>query len=392
MARRILLLGMAIVLALAAAATYGRQYMPGPLAQFLPGAAAQQPPQQQQQQQRGQGGRVVPVTTASATRQQVPVKVDALGTVMPIASVAIKSRVETTIVQVHFEDGAFVNKNDLLFTLDSRQLEAQIRQAEGLLAREKATLEGAERDFARYTELAAKNATTQVNVDNARTQTNIGRAVMRATEATIESLKVQLDYHKIRAPIAGKISAASVKAGNFVRPADAAPLATIVQIAPIYVSFSVPQRLLPDVRNAAARGSGEVRVAVPGEDEPELGKVTMIDNTVDSTSGMVSLRATMDNRDGNLWPGTLVNTQLTLRSEEAVTVPSAAVQVGQAGSYVFVVKNGVAAVQPVTVARTADQQAVISKGLEGGETIVTDGQLLLADGVRVNPRQPRAGS
>jgi RND family efflux transporter MFP subunit len=334
----------------------------------------------------------VPVIIATAIRKEVPVKVDSLGTVTPIAAVAIKSRVETTIMQVHFEDGAFVKKDELLFTLDSRQLEAQVRQADGLLARERATLEGAERDFARYTDLAAKNATTQVNVDNAKTQTNIWRAAVRATEATIESLKVQLDYHRIRAPIAGKISAASVKVGNFVRPADAASLATIVQIAPIYVSFSVPQRLLPDVRGAAASGSAEVRVTIPGEGEPEIGKVTMIDNAVDSTSGMVSLRATMGNPDGNLWPGTLVNTQLTLRTERAVTVPAAAVQVGQGGSYVFVVKNGAAAVQPVTVARVADQQAVISKGLEGGETIVTDGQLLLADGVRVNPRPPKAGS
>jgi RND family efflux transporter MFP subunit len=293
---------------------------------------------------------------------------------------------------VHFSDGAFVKQGDLLFTLDSRQLQAQIRQAEGLLARERAQLEGAERDLARFTELFAKNATTQVNVDNAKTQANIWRAAMRATEGTLESLKVQLDYHTIRAPISGKISAASVKLGNFVRPADSAPLATIIQIAPIYVTFSVAQRLLPDVRHAAASGAAQVRVNIPGEGEPESGKLTMIDNTVDSTSGMVSLRATMDNVDGNLWPGTLVNTQLTLRTEQAVAIPSAAVQIGQAGTYVFLVKNGAAAVQPVTVARTIEQEAVISKGLEGGEVVVTDGQLLLADGVRVSQRPPRAGS
>jgi RND family efflux transporter MFP subunit len=387
---KLLLVGVAIVLSLAAAATYGRPYLPAQVAQLLPGAAARQPAQQQQ---RGQaGGRVVPVNITTALKKQVPIKVDALGTVTPIASVAIKSRVETAIVQVHFEDGAFVKKDDVLFTLDSRQLQAQIRQAEGLLAREKAQLEGAERDFTRYTELAAKNATTQVNVDNARTQTNIWRAALRATEGTIESLKVQLDYHTIRAPIAGKISAANVKAGNFVRPADTGPLATIVQIAPIYVSFSVPQRLLVEVRNAAAAGTAQVRVNVPGEGEPELGKLTMIDNTVDSASGMVSMRATMDNADANLWPGTLVNAQLTMRTEQAVVIPSAAVQVGQSGSYVFLVRNGTAAVQPVTVARVTDQEAVISKGLDGGETVVTDGQLLLADGVRVNARPSGAGS
>lgn len=391
--KKLLVVAVAMVLGLAAAATYGRAYLPAQVAQFLPAAAP--PPAQPTTQPRGQAqgaGRVVPVVTTIAVRKELPVKLDSLGTVTPIAAVAIKSRVETTIMQVHFEDGAFVKKDDLLFTLDSRQLEAQIRQAEGALARERATLEGAERDFARYTELAAKNATTQVNVDNARTQTNVGRAAVRATEATIDSLKVQLDYHKIRAPISGKISAASVKVGNFVRPADAASLATIVQIAPIYVSFSVPQRMLPEVRAAAASGTAGVRVAIPGEAEPEIGKVTMIDNTVDSASGMVSLRATMENNDATLWPGTLVNSQLTLRTEQAVAIPSPAVQVGQGGSYVFVVKNGAAAVQPVTVARVVDREAVISSGLQGGETVVTDGQLLLADGVRVNPRQPKAGS
>lgn len=390
--KKLLLVGVAMALGLAAAATYGRPYLPAQVTQFLPGAAASQPPQQQRGQAGG-GGRVVPVNITTAVKKEVPVKVDALGTVTPIASVALKSRVETTIVEVHFEDGAFVKKDDLLFTLDSRQLEAQIRQAEGALAREKATLEGAERDLNRYTELAAKSATTQVNVDNARTATNVGRAAVRATEATIDSLKVQLDYHKVRAPIAGKISVANVKAGNFVRPADTAPLATIVQISPIYVSFAVPQRLLVEVRNAVAANKAQVRVNLPGEGEPELGTLTMIDNTVDSTSGMVSMRATMDNVDANLWPGTLVNTALTLRTEQAVVIPTGAVQVGQSGSYVFIVKNGAAAVQPVTVARVTDQDAIISKGLDGGETVVTDGQLLLADGVRVNARQqPKAGS
>jgi RND family efflux transporter MFP subunit len=384
MTRRILWVGVVLALGIGAAAFYGRQWWDPP------GAVTQR----QQQQQRGQpGGRVVPVETVIAAKKEIPVRADALGTVTPIASVAIKSRVETTIVKVHFDDGAFVKQGDVLFTLDSRQLEAQIRQAEGLLEREKAQLDGAQRDLERHTALFAKNATTQVNVDNARTQTNVWRAAQRATEATLDSLKVQLDYHTIRAPLSGKISAAAVKAGNFVRPADPVPLATIIQIAPIYVTFSVAQRLLPEVRHAANSGQAQVRVNIPGESEPELGRLTMIDNTVDPTSGMVSLRATMDNVDANLWPGTLVTTQLTLRKETAVVIPAAAIQVGQAGSYVFLVNNGVAAVRPVTVARTVEHEAVISRGLEGGETVVTDGQLLLADGIRVNQRQPRgAGS
>jgi RND family efflux transporter MFP subunit len=350
------------------------------------GANAQAPRGQQQQT------RVVPVEIALAEKKKVPVRMEALGTVQPMASVAIKARVETTIVGVHFADGASVKAGDILFTLDSRTVEAQIRQVEGVLAGATAQLEQAERDLQRYTELFAKNATTQVTLNNANTQVNVLRATVTSSKANLDNLRVQLDYHTIRAAIPGRMSAASVKVGNFVRPADTAPLATIVQTKPVYVTFGLPQRALPEVRHSLQTGAGQVEAAVPGDAEPSVGKVAMVDNTVDASTGMVTIRAMMDNEGEPLWPGTLVNVVLTLRVEEAVTVPTVAVQVGQRGAFVFVVKDGTARTQPVTVARTRGGESVISEGLLGGEVVVTDGQLLLANGTRVQPKQGRAGA
>lgn len=354
---------------------------------FPQGAVAQAPAPPAQNQPR-----TVPVDVATAVKKSVPVRLEALGTVTPIASVAVKSRLETEIVAVHFADGADVKQGDLLFTLDSRAIEAQLLQAQGVLGRDKAQLEGAERDLRRYTELLARGAGTQLNVENARTQSDMLRATITADQSAVQNLQVQLSYAKIRAPISGRVSAAAVKVGNFVRPADTTALATIMQIKPIYVAFAVPQHELSDIRKALEAKAAAVEALIPGEDRRSAGRLTMLDNTVDIATGMVTLRATMDNADEALWPGALVNTQLTLRNEEAVVVPSAAVQIGQNGTFVFVVKDGAAVFQPVRVARTISSESVISSGLAGGETVVTDGQMLLSDGTKVTPRQPRVGS
>src|SRR5262245_52072098 len=353
---------------------------------WLPDGAVAQAPRQQG------GQRAVPVEVAKAVMKPVPVRIDALGTVTPIASVAIKSRLETEIVGVHFADGALVAEGDILFTLDNRTLQAQIRQAEGVLGRDKAALEAAERDIRRYTELVAKAATPVTNLDNAKTAADTARANITADESALENLRVQLSYTTIRAPISGRISAAMVKAGNFVRPSDIAPLATINQIAPIYVSFGVPQRVLPEVRGAKDEGDATVEAVIPGESKRAAGRLTMIENAVESTTGMVTLRATMDNKNEILWPGTLVTAQLTLRVEQAVTVPTVAVQVGQSGNFVYVVRDGAASVRPVKVARALDGESVIESGLEDSEVVVTDGQLLLTNGSQVAIRQPKAGT
>lgn len=334
----------------------------------------------------------VSVELARAEKKRVPVDVDAIGTVTPVSSVALKSRLETTIVEVHFKDGARVNEGDLLFTLDSRQIDAQIAQAEGALARDQAQLAAAQRDLARYTELVAKGATTQVNLDNAKTATDTALATIKADQGLLDNLKVQKSYTLIRAPIGGRISAASVKVGNFVRPADTAPLATINQMAPVYVTFAIPQRVLSDLREAMKTGQSTVAASIPGDERSETGTVAMIENTVDPTTGMVTVRGLMDNRSELLWPGILVSTRLTVRTEDAVVVPSVGVQRSQTGSFVFVIRDGKAQVQPVTISRTFQGNSVIDSGLQGGEDIVVDGQLLLSNGTPVEPRARKAGA
>jgi multidrug efflux system membrane fusion protein len=335
--------------------------------------------------------RAVPVEVVTAIKKVVPVRLEVLGSVTPIASVAVKSRVDSEITGVHFGDGALVREGDLLFTLDSRTLEAQVRQVEGLLAGAKANLEQAERDVARYTELLAKNATTLVTLQNARTQTNIFRSSVDSNTAQLENLNVQLSYCNIRAPITGRASMVPFKVGNFVRAGDAT-LATIIQTAPVYVTFSLPQGNLPDLRQALANESATIEAIIPGEPRRANGQVTMIENSVDAPTGTVPVRATMPNTDELLWPGTLVTVQLTFREEAAVTVPSTAIQLSQTGSYVFVVKGEVATVQPVEVARVLGGESVLVSGLEGGETVVVNGQLLLSNGTKVAIRAPKVGS
>ena len=339
-----------------------------------------------------QRARVISVELAKAERKPVPVDVDAIGTVTPISSVALKSRVETTIVSVHFEDGAKVSQGDLLFTLDARQIDAQIEQAEGMLARDQAQLEGAQRDVRRYSDLIGKGATTQVNLDNAKTQADILIGTIKADQSALDNLKVQKSYTTIHAPFSGRISAANVKVGNFVRPADTAPLAVINQMAPVYVTFAIPQRVLVDLREAMAAGESRVVATIPGHQQSEQGKVAMVENSVDSTTGMVTVRGIMNNERETLWPGILVATKLIIRTENSVVVPTVAVQRSQNGNYVFVVRDGVAKVQPVKVDRTFQGTSVIAEGLSGDENVVVDGQLLLSDGSRVEPRARKTGA
>ncbi|MDO8979763.1 MAG: efflux RND transporter periplasmic adaptor subunit [Afipia sp.] len=336
--------------------------------------------------------RTVSVEIAKAEKKPVPIDVDSIGTVTPISSVALKSRVETTIVDVHFEDGARVKEGDLLFTLDARQIDAQIAQAEGNLARDRTQLAAAERDLKRFTELIGKGATTQVNVDNAKTASDNATATIQANQALLDNLKVQKSYTLIKAPISGRISAASVKVGNFVRPADTMPLAVINQMAPVYVTFAIPQRVLSDLRDAMKTGQSSVTATIPGSGKSETGTIAMVENTVDPTTGMATVRGKMNNESEVLWPGILVNTKLIVRTEVAVVVPSVGVQRSQTGNFVFIVKDGKALVQPVTVSRTTQGMSVIDSGLEGGESIVVDGQLLLTNGTAVEPRSRKAGA
>jgi multidrug efflux system membrane fusion protein len=338
-----------------------------------------------------QGPRAVPVEVAIAVKKDMPLLLEGIGNVTTIASVAVKSRLDNEIVGVHFADGAKVNKGDLLITLDPRAIEAQIRQVEGTIAKDQAQIDGAARDVRRFTELVSKAATPVVNLENATTQLDMFRAALKADQAALDNLKVQLSYCFIRAPISGRISQANVKVGNFVRSADLIPIAVINQMAPVYVTFAIPQKNLPDIRRALASEAGNIEVIIPGETERAGGAVTMVENAVDITTGMATVRATMPNEKELLWPGTLVTAQMTLRVESVVAVPSVAVQVSQTGPFVYVVKDHKAVVQPVKVARTAGTESVITEGLQGGETVVTDGHLLLTNGTAVAPRERKSG-
>lgn len=349
------------------------------------GAVAQAP-------QTRAAARAVAVEVATATKRVTPVQIEALGTVTPIASVALKSRIDSEIIEIHFADGARVKQGDLLITLDSRSIEAQILQAEGNIARDRAQLEGAERDLKRYTELVAKSATPVTNLDNAKTQAAVYAAAMKANEAMLKNLQVQFSYSKITAPISGRISAASVKVGNIVRAADILPIATIIQTAPIYVSFPMPQLSLPSLRVAIAEGQPSVEAVIPGEPKRALGRIAMIENSVDAATGMVNVRAAMPNENELLWPGTLVQTYLNLRSEEAVTVPSAAVQISQTGQFVYVIKDEKAELHPVKIARVLGNVTVIESGVADGDAVVIDGHLLLTNGARVVIRQGKKES
>lgn len=384
MKRRNVVLGVAAVLVLAVVAAAKADLIP---ASWNPWASGGGGARQQRAAERN-----VPVDVAVAEKKRVPVSIDLLGTVTPIASVVVRTRIDSLIAGVHFQDGAEVREGDLLFTLDSDALQAQLQQAEGALQKDQAQLDGALRDQRRYTDLVAKGATPVINLENAQTQVGQFQGAVASDQAQIKNLKVQIGYCTIRSPISGRISMAAVKVGNVVRAADTAPIATIIQTAPIYVTFALPQGSLAELRAALANESANIEAIVPGDPRHASGQVTMIENAVDPTTGTVPVRATMPNNDEILWPGTLVTVRLNFREEDAVLVPSVAVQVGQSGSYVFVVKNGAVSVQQVKVARTIDNNTVLESGLAGGETVVTEGQLLLKEGSKVSARQVKTGS
>jgi membrane fusion protein, multidrug efflux system len=334
------------------------------------------------------------VRVATAQRGPQAVRAESVGTVQPIASVAIRSRVDAQIESIQVSDGAAVKAGDVLVKLDSRQIEAQIKQAEAALARNQALLEQAERDVRRFAELVSKQTGTQVNLDNARTSVASSKAAILGDEAQIENLKVQLGWYTIRAPIPGRVGTFSQKAGNIIRSGDGTAtgtLTTIVQTTPIYVAFSLPQRYLSDLRNAMSAQDSEVLATPQGATSSMKGRIAVIDNAIDSATGTLTVRAVFDNPDEILWSGQLCSVRVVLRTEpDAVSVPREAILIGQSGNYVYVIENGVARVRPVTIGRSQDGRDIIQTGLKGGESVVIDGSLNLQNGSRVEVRSVEA--
>jgi len=332
----------------------------------------------------------VPVVVATVTRQPMPARIETIGTVQPIATVTIKSRIDGYIDQVMIQDGQYVKAGDVMFRLDARAAQAQLQQVQATLAKDQATLANAKRDVARYEPLVAKDFVSHQQYDTAATTARSLEAAVASDQAAIDNYKVLLTYYTIVAPIDGRVGAITIKSGNSIKANDL-PLASINQIKPIYVSFSLPQSELPALRDAMSRGPVAVSVRATGDPgQPIVGTVAFFDNAVDTTSGTINVRAKFDNDEQRLWPGQFVNVTATTRVDpDALVVPPAAVQVGQDGKFVFVVKPDMTAdARPVTVSRTVEGKTVIAKGLTEGERIVIDGQLRLTEGARVEIHAP----
>lgn len=331
-----------------------------------------------------------PVTVAAVVREPVPVQLGTIGTVQPISTVSVKSRVDGQIFKVGFQEGQLVHKDDLLFQIDPRPFRMALLQAQANLARDKAQLLRAQLDLKRYAELSKKDFAPQQQYELARATAESAEATVKADEALIDQAKLNLtDYAEIRSPIEGRTGNLLVSAGNLVKANDTIALVVITQIQPIYVSFSIPQDKLPEVRRRMGSSTLPVAVTINGDPGPPVeGQVTFINNQVDAATGTIQLKATFPNTDDRLVPGQFVNVMMTLTTmPNALVVPSQAVQNGQSGTYVFVVKPDRTVEQrSVELGPTVADKSVIMRGLEAGEQVVTDGQLRLFPGARVQIR------
>ena len=330
-----------------------------------------------------------------AAQSPTPILVTAIGTVQSIATVMIKSRVDGEIAKVHFEEGQAVNEGDILFTLDDRAVRAQLLQAEANLERDRAQLERFRSEVTRQTELAHRGVASAQKLEDVTTSVAVAEATVRASEATVENARVNLNYTTIRAPITGRTGSIALKRGNIVKAVDTAPavipLVTITQLRPIYVALTVPERYLADLRAAMAAGPVPVTVTIPGQPQaPIAGTLTFIENLVDVGTGTISLKAKFPNDDDRLWPGQFVNVTLTLGIQaDAVVVPNAAIQIGPNGPYVFLIRpESTVELRLVRVDRTSSEKTVIAEGLAAGDRIVVDGQLRLSNGTRVAIQPP----
>jgi multidrug efflux system membrane fusion protein len=336
-------------------------------------------------EQSAKGPPAVPVTVATTIQKDVPVQVLAIGAVHAYSTVQAKSQVDGQLAQVGFKQGDEVKKDQLIFTIDPRPFDAALAQAQGFLDRDTASLKSAEADWQRTKELENTKAMSATAVDQARAKADSLRATVAADMAAVDNAKLQLAYCYIRSPIDGRIGLLLVNEGNIVKNSDSV-LATINQLRPIYVDFSVPEQELPRIRRHMSQGSLGVEASIPDDSgKPSVGKLAVLNNAVDQTTGTIVLRGEFPNEDERLWPGQFVNVTMTLTVEtNIVVVPTEAIQVGQSGQYVFVVRaDETVTNRPVVVGRSVGGDTVIETGLQAGETVVTDGQLRLVPGSKV---------
>lgn len=327
----------------------------------------------------------VPVTVAVVVQRDIPVQLRAIGNVEAYSTVSVKSQVEGQLAHVHFVEGQPVKKGDLLFTIDPRPFESALRQAEATVARDVAEARNAEVDAKRRTQLLAQGFVSRDEYDQSQTKAASSAAAVKADEADVENARLQLQYCYIHSPIDGRVGQLLVHEGNVLKANDTL-LAVINQVRPVYVAFSVPEQDLPEVRQRTAEGKLPVQALVPHrEGTPVVGELSFINNTVDATTGTVLLKALFANDDEALWPGQFVDVAVTLAvHHDAVLVPAEAIQVGQQGQYVFVVApEELAEVRAVVPGDRVGQEIVVSQGLTAGERVVTDGQIRLAPGLKV---------
>lgn len=354
--------------------------------QFWPFDSARSQENKTQEKTQTSAPPMQPVVVADAKAQPVPVEIGAIAHVQTISSVAIRSRIDGVIAKVPVKDGQEVKSGDVLFELDDRDAQAQLAKAQGTVLKDQAQLKYAQQQVARFSPLAQKEFLSRDQLEQAQSNAAALEGTLKADQAAVASLQVQLSYSVIRAPIDGKIGTIVFKEGNSIKANGDPPLATLNQLRPIYVSFSVPQRDLARIQKAMAAGSVKAVASIPGDEgEPQQGKLSYIENAIDPSTSTLSVKAAFPNSENRLWSGQFVNIKVTLSVEDqAIVVPSEAVQAGQKGSYVFVVKPDMTAeARPVTLDRTLGDLAVIGDGLKAGEKVVTAGQLRLRDGTKV---------
>lgn len=332
-----------------------------------------------------------PVRVAKVETRSVPIRLEAIGAVQSRSTVQVRSRVDGQLIAAEFREGQWVKKGDPLFRIDPRPFQAQLRQAQANLARDQAQHEKARSDLDRYAQLSQKGFSSQQKYEEAKATLAALQAIIRADQATVEMAKLQLEFTDIRAPIDGRTGNMLITPGNLVKANDTPALVVINETRPIYVAFSVPESNVTDLKARMVKGPLSVTVSLPERPDKRMtGDVTFINNAVDTATGTIQLKATFANDDELLTPGQFVRVAVNLDTlTDALVVPTGAIQDGQKGSYVFVVRADMT-VEPrnVTIGPAVDNRTVIRSGLAVGETVVTDGQLRLFPGAPVQPQKP----
>lgn len=334
---------------------------------------------------------LVPVSVAVVAQKTVPVQLTAIGNVEAVSTIQVKSQIGGILQKVHFREGQDVAKGAPLFTIDPRQYEAQVKQAEANLARDMAQMENARKDADRYEELVKKGYVARGQYEQYRTNAAALEATVNADNAMLENARLQLKYCYIYSPIGGRTGNLIVHEGNLVKASADTAMVVINQIQPINVTFSVPEQKLAEIKKYMSQGKVTVEAYISKEDRtPEQGVLTFVDNAVDPTTGTIRLKATFANEQKKLWPGQFVNVALTLATRpDALLVPASAVLTGQSGQFIFVVRNDYTVEsRNVAVSLTIGDDTVIDKGVVAGETVVTDGQLRLVPGAKVEIKRP----